>query len=169
MSRSTIKCCLFVPSSLRQKRRRRNKKFFCFKSCLIYSSHEEVGDPGEKDALKQTAMDLLNRRGNEFRASEALEKIPTNWSLAAIYPAIEKITQKSLHTVSACLKETSVSLSYLSPLQKRTVHIQKSLSQSVNLGAKLELIQLSREPIILNESRQVFLEIFTKNCPLFYS
>ena len=40
-------------------------------------------------------MDLLNRRGNEFRASEALEKIPTNWSLAAIYPAIEKITQKS--------------------------------------------------------------------------
>ena len=105
MSRSTIKCCLFVPSSLRQKRRRRNKKFFCFKSCLIYSSHEEVGDPGEKDALKQTAMDLLNRRGTEFRASEALEKIPTNWSLAAIYPAIEKITQKSLHTVSACLKK----------------------------------------------------------------
>ena len=40
-------------------------------------------------------------------------------------------------------------------LQKRMVHMEKSLSQSVNLSAKLELFQTVREPIILNESRYV--------------
>ena len=38
-------------------------------------------------------------------------------------------------------------------LQKRMVHMEKSLSKSVNLSANLELLQLVREPIILNESR----------------
>ena len=122
---------LVCSSSLRLKRRRRNKKFFCFKSCLIYSSHEEVGDPAEKDALTQTAMDLLNRRGNEFRASEALEKIPTNWSLAAIYPAIEKMTQKSLHTVSVkrimMLRQFSYHL--ISFTEKNSAHTEISFPE----------------------------------------
>lgn len=33
------------------------------------------------------------------------------------------------------------------------VHIEKSLSESVNLSAKLELIQTTSEPVMLNESR----------------
>ena len=37
--------------------------------------------------------------------------------------------------------------------QKRMVHIEKSLSESVNLSSKLELLQLLKEPVILNESR----------------
>ena len=96
---------------------------------------EPVGDPGEKDALKHTAMDLLNRRGNEFRASEALEKIPANWSLAAIYPAIEKMTQKSLHTVSEkILKKSQMMLrqfliSDLLFTEKNSAHTEISFSE----------------------------------------
>ena len=41
----------------------------------------------------------------------------------------------------------------LSFLQKRMVHIEKSLRQSVNLSSKLELIQLTQEPIVLEENR----------------
>ena len=48
-------------------------------------------------------------------------------------------------------------------LQKRMVHMEKSLSQSVNLSAKLELFQTVREPIILNESRYVQFCVFKKN------
>ena len=96
---------------------------------------EPVGDPGEKDALKHTAMDLLNRRGNEFRASEALEKIPANWSLAAIYPAIEKMTQKSLHTVSEKIPKKSQMMlrqfliSDLLFTEKNSAHTEISFSE----------------------------------------
>ena len=76
-------------------------------------------------------MDLLNRRGNEFRASEALEKIPTNWSLAAIYPAIEKMTQKSLHTVSVkrimMLRQFSYHL--ISFTEKNSAHTEISFPE----------------------------------------
>ena len=121
-------CLLLKPQAKKEKKK---QKVFCFKSCLIYSSHEEVGDPAEKDALTQTAMDLLNRRGNEFRASEALEKIPTNWSLAAIYPAIEKMTQKSLHTVSVkrimMLRQFSYHL--ISFTEKNSAHTEISFPE----------------------------------------
>ena len=42
---------------------------------------------------------------------------------------------------------------YFLPFQKRMVHMEKSLSQSVNLSTKLELLKLVKEPVALNESR----------------
>jgi hypothetical protein len=41
--------------------------------------------------------------------------------------------------------------------QKRMLHIEKSLSKSVNISTKLELIQMSREPIYINENRYIFI------------
>ena len=52
--------------------------------------------------------------------------------------------------------------------QKRATHIEKSLSESVNLEAKLELIQLTKEPIILNESRQVKMVLCLTVCTINY-
>ena len=63
-------------------------------------SHFHSQDEGEKDALQQAAIDLLNRRGNEFKPSETLEKIPPHWPIKSIQPALEKLTLTSLRKVS---------------------------------------------------------------------
>ena len=55
----------------------------------------------EKDALTQAAKDLLNRRAHEFRPSEVITAIPTQWSIKSIQPALEKMTRKSLQLVSS--------------------------------------------------------------------
>jgi len=87
----------------------------------------------QRDNQKLVAMDLLNRRAEEFQASDVLIRLPPEWSLAAIAPALIKMAKGSIH-------------------KKRMVHIEKSLSESVNLSSKLELLQLLKEPVILNES-----------------
>ena len=62
--------------------------------------HFHSQDEGEKDALQQAAMDLLNRRGSEFKPLETLQKIPTHWPIKSIQPALEKLTLTSLRKVS---------------------------------------------------------------------
>ena len=40
------------------------------------------------------------------------------------------------------------------------VHMEKSLSQSVNMSTKLELLKLVKEPVALNESRYISVDKF---------
>ena len=54
----------------------------------------------EKTTQKLAAIDLLNRRGDEFRATEVLERLPNDWSLSALAPALMKMTKASTHRVS---------------------------------------------------------------------
>jgi hypothetical protein len=54
----------------------------------------------QQDALRLAAIDLLNRRGDEFRPKQVLEILPDGWSLSAIAPALTKMTRASLHKVS---------------------------------------------------------------------
>ena len=44
-------------------------------------------------------MDLLNRRAEEFQASDVLLRLPPEWSLAAIAPALIKMAKGSIHKV----------------------------------------------------------------------
>ena len=44
-------------------------------------------------------MDLLNRRAEEFQASDVLVRLPPEWSLAAIAPALIKMAKGSIHKV----------------------------------------------------------------------
>ena len=54
----------------------------------------------EKCAQKLAALDLLNRRGNEFGPTDVLQLLPDEWSLAAIAPALMKMTKESTRRVS---------------------------------------------------------------------
>ena len=44
-------------------------------------------------------MDLLNRRAEEFQASDVLLRLPPEWSLATIAPALIKMSKGSIHKV----------------------------------------------------------------------
>ena len=58
----------------------------------------------EKTTQKLGAIDLLNRLGNEFRATEFLERLPNDRSLSALPPALMKMTKASTHKVIYLLK-----------------------------------------------------------------
>lgn len=79
--------------------------------------------------------------------------MPNDWSLSAIAPALMKMTKALTHRVINPFFLTFYLKLSLFYFQKRMVHIEKSLSESVNLSAKLELIQTTSEPVMLNESR----------------
>jgi len=122
--------------TLDQPRREKETLLLLFLTVLLDTAATKSTGPltiEEKTTQKLAAIDLLNRRGDEFRATEVLERLPNDWSLSALAPALMKMTKASTH-------------------RKRMVHMEKSLSKSVNLSANLELLQLVREPIILNES-----------------
>lgn len=53
----------------------------------------------QADSQKLAAIDLLNRRADEFRPVEVLEKLPNDWSLSIIAPALIKMTKASTHRV----------------------------------------------------------------------
>ena len=53
----------------------------------------------QRDNQKLVAMDLLNRRAEEFQASDVLLRLPPEWSLAAIAPALIKMAKGSIHKV----------------------------------------------------------------------
>ena len=49
----------------------------------------------QRDNQKLVAMDLLNRRAEEFQASDVLLRLPPEWSLATIAPALIKMSKGS--------------------------------------------------------------------------
>ena len=99
------------------------------------------------------AIDLLNRRADEFNPVEVLTILPSTWALKAIEPALIKLTRASMHKVIKVASFHKICCTFFFSLQKRMMQIEKGLSQSVNTSAKLELIQLTKEPIYLNENR----------------
>ena len=54
----------------------------------------------EQDQQKSAAIDLLNRRGNEFRLAEVLPKLPSDWSLSSLCEGLMKMTKASTHLVT---------------------------------------------------------------------
>ena len=53
----------------------------------------------QRNNQKLVTMDLLNRRAEEFQASDVLLKLPPEWSLATIAPALIKMAKGSIHKV----------------------------------------------------------------------
>ena len=52
------------------------------------------------------AIDLLNRRAEEFKASDVLNKLPKDWALSTIAPALMKMSKSSIHKVSIISEHT---------------------------------------------------------------
>ena len=57
----------------------------------------------QKNNLKMAAIDLINRRAEEFKASDVLNKLPKEWALSTIAPALMKMSKSSIHKVSIIL------------------------------------------------------------------
>ena len=98
---------------------------------------ENSTNPNKSDEqankLKMVAINLINRRAEEFKASEIIHKLPNDWALSTINPALMKMTKASQQ-------------------KKRMKHLERSLSKSVNLGTKMELLNLQKEVVVLTES-----------------
>ena len=98
---------------------------------------ENSTNPNKSDdqanKLKMAAINLINRRAEEFKASEIIHKLPNDWALSTINPALMKMTKASQQ-------------------KKRMKHLERSLSKSVNLGTKMELLNLQKEVVVLTES-----------------
>lgn len=58
------------------------------------------------------AIDLLNRRADEFNPVEVLTILPSNWALKAIEPALVKLTRASMHKVTRKNDTQKLSLSF---------------------------------------------------------
>lgn len=112
------------------KPRRLREKLLCtlLKVCL-----DENLSKDERDAMMVPVVDLLNRRSGEVNGKEVMELLPPHWSLDAIAPALHKLLSSTIH-------------------QRRMISIQRALSKSANIDAKLKHLQMTQEPIFLQEN-----------------
>ncbi len=80
----------------------------------------------------RSAIDLLNRRGREFPASETLPILPAQWSLAAVQVGLEKLLARSVET-------------------KRSKRLEAALLKTEMDNLRYEHYLLTKDPVMLGK------------------